>query len=390
MYRFDSRVGNPTSIATIGGGGQSASPPVTSSTAENPDWQAVIAAVDASVVSIQVQNSQGEAEGSGMVLDSEGHVLTNNHVVAGAQDNKVIVTLSDGRIFEADVVGTDQTTDLAVVKLVDAPSDLKAVSMGDSNSVQVGDPVMAVGNPLGLANTATTGIVSALDRPVVATGETSDTPVVTNAIQIDAAVNPGNSGGPLFDAQGLVIGVTSSIASLSSPSATGQSGSIGLGFAIPIDLARNISGQLIDTGHAEHAFLGVTMVSGTATADGVTRRGARIESVQDGSPAAEAGLRVGDVVVAINNVPVNGSESLTAFVREMRAGQRVTLTVVRESQASQVGVTLAVRDDSANPSGGSGQGTPSPTPTPSLEQGSDQQNNSEGSLWDRLFGGSGN
>ncbi|WP_203733015.1 S1C family serine protease, partial [Streptomyces sp. SID12501] len=220
--------------------------PVSGSSNENPDWQAVAAAVQASVVAIDVKTSSGEAQGSGVIIDDAGHVLTNNHVVAGAEGN-VQVTLTDGRMFEAQVVGTDASTDLAVVKLVDAPSDLKAAALGDSDEVAVGDPVMAVGNPLGLANTVTTGIVSAVDRPV-STQENGGEAAVTNAIQIDAAINPGNSGGPLFDATGRVIGITSSIATLSQ-----QSGSIGLGFAIPVNVTKNIAGQLIQDGQAEHA-----------------------------------------------------------------------------------------------------------------------------------------
>ena len=155
---------------------------------------------------------------------------------------------------------------------------------GNSDEVSVGDPVLAVGNPLGLANTATTGIVSALDRPVSATDSQQQSRVVTNAIQIDAAINPGNSGGPLFDVQGRVIGITSSIATLSGGVLGSQAGSIGLGFAIPVNLAKNISDQLIEKGVAEHAFLGVTLENATATADGVSRRGARVSVVNPGSP----------------------------------------------------------------------------------------------------------
>ncbi|WP_256970904.1 S1C family serine protease [Cellulomonas iranensis] len=324
--------------------------PVSGSSNENPDWQAVAAAVQASVVAIDVKTSSGEAQGSGVIIDDAGHVLTNNHVVAGAEGN-VQVTLTDGRMFEAQVVGTDASTDLAVVKLVDAPSDLKAAALGDSDEVAVGDPVMAVGNPLGLANTVTTGIVSAVDRPV-STQENGGEAAVTNAIQIDAAINPGNSGGPLFDATGRVIGITSSIATLSQ-----QSGSIGLGFAIPVNVTKNIAGQLIQDGQAEHAYLGVTLADGTATADGVTRRGAVVQTVSDGSPAAAAGVQQGDVIVAIGKDPVGGAESLTAFVRGMSSGDDATLTVVRDGKTIELDVTLATRPDTTdqNQQGGQGQ-----------------------------------
>ncbi|MBU4335435.1 MAG: trypsin-like peptidase domain-containing protein, partial [Actinobacteria bacterium] len=255
------------------------------------------------------------------------------------------------------IVGTDATTDLAVVSITDPPSDLQPAALGDSSSVVVGEQVMAVGNPLGLQNTVTTGIVSALDRPV-STATTSDgsAAVVTNAIQVDAAINPGNSGGPLFDGEGKVIGITSSIASLSSTSST--SGSIGLGFAIPVDLVKNIGSQLIASGTAQHAFLGVRLTDDTATADGVTRRGAKVASVTSGSPADEAGIEAGDVIVAIGDNPTPGSESLTAYVRSMSAGDTVTLTLVRDGKALEVDATLAAKteDATSNP-----ESTPSPT-----------------------------
>ena len=339
----------PASLATIGQSGSS-SVPVSGSTSQNPNWPAVVQAVQSSVVAIAVTTSSGEALGSGMIIDTKGHVLTNDHVVSGAQNNTVQVTLDDGRLFEATVVGTDPTTDLAVVKLKNAPSDLTVAKFGNSDKVTVGESVMAVGNPLGLANTVTTGIVSAVDRPV-STSESGSTPVVTNAIQIDAAINPGNSGGPLFDAQGQVIGITSSIATTSS-----QSGSIGLGFAIPVNLMKNIAAQLIDTGTAKHAFLGVTLKDGTATADGVTRRGAAVQSVSPSSPASNAGIQTGDVIVAIDNNPVGGAESLTAFVRAMTSGQQATLTVVRNGKAIEVKVTLATKQETATQSN-SGSGS---------------------------------
>jgi putative serine protease PepD len=326
-------------------------------------------------VAIQLQAG---SQGSGVILDAEGHVLTNNHVVAGGQNGSIAVTLSDGRIFEATIVGTDPTTDLAVIKLDDAPDDLKPATLGDSGEVQVGDPVLAVGNPLGLANTATTGIVSALDRPVSASGEDATDTVVTNAIQIDAAVNPGNSGGPLFDSSGRVIGITSSIATLSSGMG-GQGGSIGLGFAIPVNLARNIADQLQENGAAEHAFLGVSLSDTTATADDVTRRGAGVAEVTSGSPAAEAGIEPGDVIVAVDDAPVSGAEALTANVRERAAGDRVVVTYVRDGETQTVNVTLAARQE---------QTQQSPGQEGSGEQGSDptQPDNIPGWL-DDLFGG---
>ncbi|MFD2797473.1 trypsin-like peptidase domain-containing protein [Promicromonospora vindobonensis] len=345
--------------ASLADVGQSAGEnvPVKSSTVENPDWTSVTSAVQESVVAIQVASQGGGAEGSGVVLDSDGRILTNNHVVADA--DTVQVTLSDGRVYEADIVGTDPATDLAVVQLSDPPSDLKAATFADSAGVVVGEPVMALGNPLGLANTATTGIVSALDRPVTASAQDGSDQVVTNAIQIDAAVNPGNSGGPLFNASGEVIGITSSIATLSGGMQSGGSGSIGLGFAIPSNLATQIGDQLKEDGTAEHAFLGVTLQDATATADDVTRRGAGVVEVVPDSPAGEADLQKGDVVVAIDGDPVNGSASLTAFVREKDAGDESVLTVVRDGSTQEVTVTLAVKEESpASDQGSSDQQLP--------------------------------
>ncbi|WP_265520535.1 S1C family serine protease [Oerskovia flava] len=373
---FDQGAVEPTSLATVEQDDEAQTVPVASSTSENPDWQAVTQAVAPSVVAIQVQTSAGGGEGSGVVLDTEGHVLTNNHVVEGAVDDTVQVTLSDGRLFEATIVGLDPTTDLAVVQLVDAPDDLTPATIGDSDAVSVGESVLAVGNPLGLANTATTGIVSALDRPVSASGATGGDVVVTNAIQIDAAINPGNSGGPLFNAQGEVIGITSSIATMSNGS--NQSGSIGLGFAIPVNLASNIGEQLIADGEAEHAFLGVSLSDATATSDGVTRRGAQVEEVTPGSAADEAGIVSGDVIVAIDGDAVSGAESLTAYVRERTAGAETTLTVVRAGQSQEVRATLAARaveetggqnGSGQDGSGQEGQGDPTrPDNIPGLDE----------------------
>lgn len=301
------------------------------------DWSTVADAVRPVVVAVEVRGQGGDGEGAGVVLDEVGNVLTNAHVVAGAQELRV--TFDDGRVHTAILVGTDETTDLAVIQVEDPPADLVAATFGDSDSVVVGQPVMAVGNPLGLDATVTTGIVSAVDRPVTTAGSGRE-PVVTNAIQVDAAVNPGNSGGPLVDAAGRVIGITSSIAALSG----GASGSIGLGFAIGSNLAERVAGELVTDGAAQHAYLGITLADATAEVDGVTRLGARVEQVLDGTPAAEAGLRTGDVIVAIDDAPVSGATALTAFVRERAVGQQVRLGVVRDGSRIDVEVQLAARE----------------------------------------------
>lgn len=348
---LDDRDGAPAVSATRPGG----TSPVSIDSVTPAAWESVAAAVAPSVVAIDVTSSAGESQGSGVIYDAQGHIITNNHVVSGARDDTVQVTLSDGRIYSAKIVGLDPSTDLAVVKLTDPPADLSPATFADSSTVVVGNAVMAVGNPLGLANTVTTGIVSAVARPVTTADESdASSVVVTNAIQIDAAVNPGNSGGPLFNAKGEVIGITSSIATLSSGS---QSGSIGLGFAIPSNQAKNVGEQLIANGVAEHAFLGVTLSDSTATVDGTTRRGALVHDVTSGSPADEAGIRSGDVIVAIDGQAVGGYEYLTAAVRERGAGDTATITYVRDGASQDVSVTLAARSsDESSGSGDSSQG----------------------------------
>lgn len=322
-------------------GAQQVTVPVSGSTADNPDWQLVTAAVRESVVAITVQTPRGSGEGSGVIIGKEGIVLTNEHVVSGGQNGTITVSLADGRLYEARIVGADATTDIAVLRLVDPPSDLAVATLGDSDDVVVGAAVLAVGNPLGLDATATTGIVSAVDRPVTTQESGTGSAVVTNAIQVDAAINPGNSGGPLFDSAGEVIGITSSIATMSS--AAGSAGSIGLGFAIGINQAMLIADQILANGTAEHAFLGVTLSDGTATAAGTTRRGAVVQQVTAATPAEQAGLRTGDVVVGMDGRAISGAESLTGFVRQHAGGDEVVLTVVRDGEAFDLAVTLATR-----------------------------------------------
>jgi putative serine protease PepD len=281
-----------------------------------------------------------------VILDDQGRVLTNNHVAtAGGQGGALTVTLSDGRTFDATIVGTDPSTDLAVIAMKGA-TNLTPASLGDSDAVKVGAPVMAVGNPLGLAGTVTTGIVSALDRPVTTSNEDqsgSSNPVVTNAIQTDAAVNPGNSGGALVDSSGRVIGIPSSIASLGQTGASGQSGSIGLGFSIPINEAKTIADQLIKDGQAEHPFLGVTLSDGKVQQGSATRAAAVVQTVSSGTPADSAGLKQGDAITAVNGDLVNGSESLVAQIREKSVGDKVELTVWRGGKEQKVAVTLTTR-----------------------------------------------
>jgi putative serine protease PepD len=332
-----------TSYRELGSGNAPVSVPLGEASVVAPDWAAVAAAVQDSVVAIQVSARYLGAEGSGVIINSaEGHVVTNNHVVSGA--DQIQVVLADGRIYEAKVLGTDPTTDLAVIQMENRPDDLKEAVLGVSADVVVGEPVMAVGNPLGFDNTVTTGIVSALNRPVTTTltGSQSDT-AVTNVIQVDAAINPGNSGGPLFNAVGEVIGINSAIATTSSVSQD-TAGSIGVAFAIPVDLVKVIAPQLIDKGTAEHAYLGVSLETGTVTYDGVTRQGAKVAQVWPDTAAQAAGLEVGDVIVAVDGHPTTELASLTAWVRSYSVGQEVRLLVVRGGSAIEVPVTLGVQD----------------------------------------------
>ena len=325
------------------------------SAGQAPDWEAVSAAVSNAVVSIAIATDKGTALGSGVIFDKEGHIITNNHVVASA--SQIQVTLADGRVYEAETTGTDPATDLAVIQLKDAPDDLTVAQLGDSDKLTTGQDVMAIGNPLGLSSTVTTGIVSALDRPVVnAQGEggegdsgggSSASAVYTNAIQIDAAINPGNSGGPLFDEKGRVIGITSSIATMgSSSSGEAGSGSIGIGFAIPVKLADKVAKQLIESGSATHAYLGVSLDTDAAEADGAKRAGARITSVESGSPADKGGLKKNDVVIAIDGKTTSQGSALTGYVRQYSANDKVKLAVIRDSKKQDIDVTLAERKDS--------------------------------------------
>ena len=334
---------------------KSGSGSATAKTGEAPDWQTVASGVSGSVVSIQTAMANGTAKGSGAIIDTEGHIITNNHVISGAQ--QIQVTLANGNIYSAQLVGTDTTTDLAVIKLDNPPSGLKAVEFADSDKLAVGENVMAIGNPLGYDDTATTGIVSALNRPVTVTDDNNNE-IVTNAVQIDAAINPGNSGGPTFNAAGQVIGINSSIASTATSS--DSAGSIGIGFAIPSNLVKRVADEIIKDGKVKHVALGVVIKSDTVEADGVTRGGATItkssatgSAVVSGGPADKAGLKEGDTIVAFNGNAVNNNYSLLGFVRAAALGDKATLTIVRDGKTMDVDVTLDQEESSVNGSSSS-------------------------------------
>jgi putative serine protease PepD len=281
------------------------------------------------VVSIDVSSDQGSGTGSGFVIRStatESFVLTNNHVVDGAGSQDITVTFQDQSQASATIVGTDASYDLAVLRI--ERGNLPVAALGDSNDVVVGDATIAIGSPLGLTGTVTSGIVSALNRPVTA-GDATDVSFIS-AIQTDAAINPGNSGGPLVNSRGEVIGINSAIATTGS-SVSGQSGSIGLGFAIPINQARRVASELIATGSSTYPVIGVQL---DMTFEG---QGAQVQSVIEGGPASETELAAGDVITAIDGGKVSDGTELVVRIRAKNPGDVVELTL---SDGSVIKVTL--------------------------------------------------
>jgi putative serine protease PepD len=270
------------------------------------------------------QRRPGQAQGSGFVYDEDGHVITNHHVVADATSFEV--TFADGSTYDAELVGSDPSTDLAVLK-VDAPTDeLHPLTLADSDDVEIGDGVVAIGSPYGLEETVTSGIVSALDRTIESTNGYS----IPGTIQTDAAINHGNSGGPLLDSAGEVIGVNSQIESESG-------GNTGIGFAIPSNTVRSVADQLVAGDEVEHAYLGVSLED----ADDPT--GAGIAAVTDSSPAADAGLRAGDVVTSFDGREIEDASALTGAVSASKPGDEVEITIVRGGDTRTLEVTLGAR-----------------------------------------------
>jgi putative serine protease PepD len=327
-------------------GADTSSSPASAQVVDTGDSPAADGSVEAvanqvlpSVVKIDVATSQGEGSGSGIILSSDGQILTNNHVVEGAAEGgRITVSFSDGSHADATVLGTDPLTDTAVIQAEDV-SGLTPATMGRSDNVDVGEEVVAIGSPFGLDATVTSGIVSALNRPVNVGTDSAGNATVYPAIQTDAAINPGNSGGPLVDMEGHVVGINSSIRS--SGSSYTQAGSIGLGFAIPIDEVMEIVDQLSNGETPTHARLGIGVTDAAATSTAVQiTDGAVVGEITDGSAAAEAGLERGDVITKVDDHEITSADSLIATIRSYRPGDDVTLTFQRDDQEQTTTVTL--------------------------------------------------
>ncbi|MFB7286911.1 S1C family serine protease [Actinacidiphila glaucinigra] len=302
-----------------------------------------------SVVTIEATGRQESGTGTGFVYDKEGHILTNNHVVAPAADGgKLTATFSDGKKYEAEVVGRAQGYDVAVIKLKGVtPDKLTPLALGDSDKVAVGDSTIAIGAPFGLSGTVTTGIVSALHRPIASSDGEGSNASYMSAIQTDASINPGNSGGPLLNSEGAVIGINSAIQSTGGNDGAAQSGSVGLGFAIPIDQARRVAEGLIKTGEPVYAVIGVHVDSSYNGEGAKIATGA--DAVTAGGPADQAGLRAGDVITKFDDTVVDSSPTLIGEIWQHQPGEKVDLTYTRGGQTRTATVTLGERKgDSAS------------------------------------------
>lgn len=290
-----------------------------------------------SVVSISARGARGGGSGTGFVIDSNGFILTNDHVISDADvdGGRIDVQLNDGTTLKATIVGRDSSYDLAVLKI--DRRGLTALTFGDSDEVAVGDAVIAIGSPLGLSGTVTLGIVSAKDRAVTAGEDAGDNSYI-NAIQTDAAINPGNSGGPLVNSAGAVIGVNSAIATLGSSFLSSPSGSIGLGFAIPINQARKTAEQLIKTGKATYPVVGIS-VDMQYAGDGA-KIADTANAIVPGGPAAKAGLRAGDLITKFNDRTITTPEELIVSIRSQNVGDKVEIEYIRSGKTLKATLTL--------------------------------------------------
>ena len=296
-----------------------------------------------SVVTISARGSGGGGTGSGEVIRSDGYILTNNHVISiAANGGSVEVLYSDGTSAPATIVGRDVMTDLAVRKVPPPSHGLKVIALGSSSSVEVGQPVVALGAPLGLSGTVTSGIVSALDRTVEVPAEDNKNALLVSAVQTDAAINPGNSGGALVNCAGQLIGVPSAGATVPTEGGGSSAGNIGIGFAIPVDIAKAISDEIIATGTVTHAYFGLQTVPipEAAAAEAGVSGGLYVAGVVPGGPAASAGLREGDVITEIDGAPATSNVQLQELTLTKKPGEQVSLTYVRDGNTNKATVTL--------------------------------------------------
>ena len=298
-----------------------------------------------SVVTIAASGSDGAGTGSGEVIKSDGYILTNNHVISiAAHGGSVEVTFADGTSAAAAIVGRDPLTDLAVLK-VSQSANLKPITLGSSDSVQVGEPVIALGAPLGLSGTVTSGIVSAMDRTVEVPGENDRSALLVSALQTDAAINPGNSGGALVNCSGDLVGVPTAGASVPSPSGGASAGSVGLGFAIPVNIAKTISDEIISTGRVTHAYFGIQTlpVPPEAAAEAGLKSGLYVVGAVAGGPAATAGLAKGDVITKIDGEAAATNVQLQELTLTKSPGDTVTIEYIRDGASHSATVTLAAQ-----------------------------------------------
>ena len=298
-----------------------------------------------SVVTIAASGSDGAGTGSGEVIKSDGYILTNNHVISiAAHGGSVEVTFADGTSAAAAIVGRDPLTDLAVLK-VSQSANLKPIMLGSSDSVQVGEPVIALGAPLGLSGTVTSGIVSAMDRTVEVPGENDRSALLVSALQTDAAINPGNSGGALVNCSGDLVGVPTAGASVPSPSGGASAGSVGLGFAIPVNIAKTISDEIISTGRVTHAYFGIQTlpVPPEAAAEAGLKSGLYVVAAVAGGPAATAGLAKGDVITKIDGEAAATNVQLQELTLTKSPGDTVTIEYIRDGASHSATVTLAAQ-----------------------------------------------
>lgn len=346
----------------------SAPAPIVVNNTESVNWVTAAAAVASpSVVTVNVSSSQSAGNGSGEFLTSDGYILTNTHVVTLDGESASVnieVKTYDGKVYKARVIGTDPTNDLAVIK-VDAPVEFTPIKFADSSKLNVGDNVVAIGAPLGLAQTVTKGIVSALNRTIQVANSAAPSngsgndgfgglqffngtgaSINLSVIQTDAAINPGNSGGALVDEKGQLVGVNVAIANAGS---SGQSGSIGVGFAIPSNIAKRIANEIIKTGSASHALLGAMVSDATNSSNSASFSiGAKVEKLTPGGAAEKAGVQVGDVIVKFNGTPITSASELTAAVRQLAANSKSTLDLIRNGKTLTLAVTLGNANDLTN------------------------------------------